>query len=413
MEHIKSTKAEPLHYHGANFFRLRVVLATLFQRPLHISDIRCDAINPGVQKYEANLLRLIDKVTDGGRFFVDVTGTEVRYTPGRLVGGDDLVHDCGTERNISYFLEALMLLAPFAKKPLSIKLKGITHGSACSDAEAPLDPSIDLVRSVFPSIMTRMGVATDGMSVALLKRGVAPLGKGEVEFSCPVVRKVQPFQLIEEGRVKRVRGVAYTSKVSPQFAVRMIDRVRCVLNDFLPDVWVYHAASKLDKDGPSPGYGITLIAETMKGHMKGVDVIVDETTRSQFDKLGDTQVDAPKLSSYAKISVKELLQKDNTPVVNPQSADDSESPAESNEKPKLSEQEYVGVLAAQRLLLEIHYGGVVGTSFQHIPLLFMAMAEEHQLCKVASIVHHVYAFLITFSLFRSSYPGSRRIRFNF
>ncbi len=42
-------------------------------------------------------------------------------------------------------------------------------------------------------------------------RGVWPEGVGKVTFSCPVVRKMKPVLLVDEGRVKRVRGVAYPS----------------------------------------------------------------------------------------------------------------------------------------------------------------------------------------------------------
>ena len=45
--------------------------------------------------------------------------------------------------------------------------------------------------------------------VQLRRRGVWPEGMGEVFFSCPVVKTMRPLQLIEEGKVRRVRGMAY------------------------------------------------------------------------------------------------------------------------------------------------------------------------------------------------------------
>ena len=60
-------------------------------------------------------------------------GTSVLYHPGLLVGGV-LEHDCSRQRSIGYFLEPLMMLAPFAKKPIKITLRGLTNG--------PLDPSV-------------------------------------------------------------------------------------------------------------------------------------------------------------------------------------------------------------------------------------------------------------------------------
>ena len=47
------------------------------------------------------------------------------------------------------------------------------------------------------------------------KRGAEPLGGGEVVFSCPTMRELDPVDMTEAGVVKRIRGVAYTMRVSP------------------------------------------------------------------------------------------------------------------------------------------------------------------------------------------------------
>ena len=60
-------------------------------------------------------------------------GTTLSYHPGLLEGGT-LEHDCSRQRSIGYFLEPLMMLAPFTKKPVRITLRGLTNG--------PDDPSV-------------------------------------------------------------------------------------------------------------------------------------------------------------------------------------------------------------------------------------------------------------------------------
>jgi RNA 3'-terminal phosphate cyclase-like protein len=52
-------------------------------------------------------------------------GTAVLLRPGIILGGT-LQHDCPTSRSIGYFLEPIVRLAPFAKKPVHLTLKGIT-----------------------------------------------------------------------------------------------------------------------------------------------------------------------------------------------------------------------------------------------------------------------------------------------
>ena len=81
----------------------------------------------------------------------------------------------------------------------------------------------------------------------------------------PPVRVLSPISLLEAGKVRRIRGVAYGTKVSPQMANRMVDGSRGVLNHFLPDVWVYTDNHKGKSSGNSPGFGVALVAETTSG----------------------------------------------------------------------------------------------------------------------------------------------------
>ena len=44
-----------------------------------------------------------------------------------MLNGGRVEFDCGTTRCLSYFLEALLLLAPFCGKPIDANLTGITN----------------------------------------------------------------------------------------------------------------------------------------------------------------------------------------------------------------------------------------------------------------------------------------------
>lgn len=54
-----------LRYEGCSQFRQRVVAATLSQKTLRIDEIRNQDDSPGLHDFEANFLRLIEKMTDG------------------------------------------------------------------------------------------------------------------------------------------------------------------------------------------------------------------------------------------------------------------------------------------------------------------------------------------------------------
>lgn len=59
------------------------------------------------------------------------------YRPGAIEGGR-IQHDCGTDRSISYYLEPMIALAPFSKKPFVLILEGITTDH--------VDPSVRQIR---------------------------------------------------------------------------------------------------------------------------------------------------------------------------------------------------------------------------------------------------------------------------
>lgn len=245
-----------LRYKGSAQFRQRIVFATLSGRAVRIDDIRAGEEQVGLKDYEASFLRLLEKVVNGCEIVINETGTAIRYRPGIIVGGSGLVHDCGTSRAISYFAQPLMMLAPFAKAPLSITLRGITNMSD--------DVGVDALRTVTLPLLSHFGLS-EGLALHVNKRGAPPDGGGEVHLQMQIVRELTPCDLIEAGLIKRVRGVAYGTKVSPQICNRMVDSSRAVLNDFLPDVWVYTDLFKGKTSGSSPGFACTLVAESTSG----------------------------------------------------------------------------------------------------------------------------------------------------
>eukprot|EP00933_Yihiella_yeosuensis_P080122 TRINITY_DN93538_c0_g1_i1.p1 TRINITY_DN93538_c0_g1~~TRINITY_DN93538_c0_g1_i1.p1 ORF type:complete len:381 (+),score=47.56 TRINITY_DN93538_c0_g1_i1:67-1209(+) len=341
-----------LKYQGSNFLRQRLILSTVSGRPVVITNIRAKDEEPGMRDFEASFVRLLDKLCDGSDISIDETGTTLRYKPGQIVGGS-IVHTCPSSRGLTYYLEALLLLAPLAKQPLTARLKGVTNSGQ--------DLTCDTFRTATLPLLAKFGIS-EQLTFKILKRGAPPEGGGEVLFTCPIVKKLEPVELLNEGKVKRVRGVAYTTRVSPQFAARMVDAARGVLNDFLPDVWIYSDHSKGPATGNSPGYGVSLVAETITRCLKSADACADLSAAADGRDQDDEDIE-----------------------------DDSvETP------------EGVGKLAAQRLLAEINLDGVFDTAHQAMILFFLSLTEEIRPSRVrlsrlspaaAQMLRHIRDFL--------------------
>uniref|UniRef100_H2XT24 RNA 3'-terminal phosphate cyclase-like protein n=2 Tax=Ciona intestinalis TaxID=7719 RepID=H2XT24_CIOIN len=342
-----------LEYEGSNFLRQRLILSTLSGKPVKIKKIRSSDENPGLHEFEANLLSLLDRLTNGTKIDISVTGTTLLYRPGILIGGT-LDHDCNLERSIGYYLEVIICLAPFCKQAVSCTLTGITNDHA--------DPTVDFLKGTNLPLMKLFGVGDD-LELKINKRGASPGGGGEIYFHCPRVNKLRTLNFTEPGKVKNIRGVAYATRVSPQMPNRLVTSARGVLNGFIPDIYINTDHLKGAQSGKSPGFGIYLEARSTK------DVILSAECNS-----------LPK-SENASVDPEEL-----------------------------------GKRAACALLEEIHSGGCVGSSSQYLAALFMALGEQ-DVGKVLfgpltpytiEFLRHIRDFLqVTFKLEAKTYSGDQ------
>ncbi|KAK9885908.1 hypothetical protein WA026_013782 [Henosepilachna vigintioctopunctata] len=306
---------DTLVYSGSNFFRQRLVLSVLSNKPVRISKIRILEDEPGLKEYEVSLVRLLDKITNGTIIEFNETGTSMYFQPGLLYGGT-IEHDCKLQRGIGYYLEVLFMLGLFCKKPLNATLRGVTNNN--------IDPSVDLLKTSMLETMKKFILDSEDLDLKIKKRGMRPFGGGEVVFKCPVGKQLRPIQSYDSGMVKRVRGTAYALRVSPALANRIVDKAKGVLLNFLPDVFISTDQRKGKQSGNSPGFGVHLFAETTKG----------------------TIYSAEQVSNIA------------------------------SDGKELSLPEDLGEAAAQRLLLEIYLGGVVDTTSQSLAIVFMALGQK-------------------------------------
>jgi RNA 3'-terminal phosphate cyclase-like protein len=246
----------------------------LFPRAIKITNIRLNDEMPGLRDYEASLLKLVDKLTNGSKIVINETGTAVTVSPGQLTGGK-ISHDCSTGRSVVYYLEVVAALAPFCKEPVVLQLKGSTHDDN--------DDSVDIFRSVTMPLLQKLGVSKtedSSLSFRVVSRGYGAEATGSIIFTCPTLRHIEPVELLNEGLVSRIRGVFWSSQMNREFAPRFVDCARGILNQCVEDVWIY---TEIVKNSSEPVYGVSLMAETNYGFFKGVSAI--EKDPSNIEKV--------------------------------------------------------------------------------------------------------------------------------
>ena len=244
-----------VRYKTHHRLRQRLILATLAGKTIRIEGIRPQDQNPGLTDYEVSFLRLLERFTNGSIIDISYTGTSVHYKPGQITGGS-FEHNCNGGRSIGYFLEPLLCLAPHAKTPVSLTLNGITTDN--------LDIGVDLLRTSVLPVMKRFS-GEDGLELRILKRGASPGGGGQVLFLCPIVRQYPTIHLLTSNKINRIRGIASSTRVSPANVNRLVSSARGVLNPFVSDVHIYTDVRRGEECGVSPGFALSLVAETPAG----------------------------------------------------------------------------------------------------------------------------------------------------
>jgi RNA 3'-terminal phosphate cyclase-like protein len=287
---------KPLRFTTQKSLAHRLVLSTLTGRPIHVSQIRPSSpTNPGLAPHEISFLRLLEAVTNGCHIEISYTGSTLVYRPGLITGsapgsgasGGVIKHElpAGCTRGISYFLIPLCLLAPFAKAPVNVLFIG---PGVITSATPTGDMSVDSVRTAILPLYAQFGIEREIELRILRRSNPGPGGKrgaGEVQLVFGhQVRFPKTIHLLNPGRVKRIRGVAYCTGVSASNNARMIEAARGVLNPLTGDTYIFSDVSSApfipsgDKTNPNAkikigiGFGLSLVAESSTGCLYSADL---------------------------------------------------------------------------------------------------------------------------------------------
>ncbi|PGH09590.1 18S rRNA biogenesis protein RCL1 [Helicocarpus griseus UAMH5409] len=291
-----ATPQPPLRLTSHQHLTLRLVLSTLTGRSVHISQIRpSDPIHTGLAPHEISFLRLLEAVTNGSHMEISYTGTIVLYKPGLITGsapgsgasGGVIKHEIPSNcsRGISYFLLPLCLLAPFSKAQFNVLFTG---PGVITSATPTGDMSVDSVRTAILPLFAQFGIFNNIELRVLRRSNPGPHGRGgggEVQLVFGhQVRLPKTIHLLNPGKIKKIRGVAYAIGVSGSHNARMIEVARGVLNPLCPDTYVFSDVSSAPlipsptRDNPSNkkkigiGFGLSLVAESSTGCLFSADV---------------------------------------------------------------------------------------------------------------------------------------------
>ncbi len=225
---------------GGQVLRTALALAALTGQPTHIRRIRANRRTPGLAPQHLTGVQALARICEADLQGATLRSTEVDFRPQSRARAGHYRFDVaeaaegGSAGSVTLLFQATLFPLVFAAGPSHLILKGGTHVS--------WSPPFDYLAQVYLPTLAPMGVE---VSCQLAAWGFYPVGGGELTATIAglgssataenathsAATPLRPLTLMEQGNLRRVRGVAVASNLPSHIPQRMTDRASRVLRD--------------------------------------------------------------------------------------------------------------------------------------------------------------------------------------
>jgi RNA 3'-terminal phosphate cyclase (ATP) len=259
---------------GGQILRVSTALSAATGIPVRIVNIRARRTAPGLQSQHLVAIRALTQISNAELKGGILGSSEIEFTPRQIRAGD-FSFDIGTAGSTTLVMQALMPALAYASGKVTVEVKGGTNN--------PFAPPIEFLQNVLLPNLRRLGYEA---SVELMKRGFYPKGGGMIKAILNPVKRLEPLVLVDQGKVVKVRGFSFSSRLPPNVTERMSNGAKVILSAAgYHDVCVEN--ERREHWDPlcalNAGSGIFVFAETttgalMSGDALGKKSVPDQTT---------------------------------------------------------------------------------------------------------------------------------------
>jgi RNA 3'-terminal phosphate cyclase (ATP) len=246
---------------SGTILRLSIALASIKNQPLHIHNIRQNRPQPGLKHQHLEAVLTAAKLCNAKVQGATLESRELWFTPEQIVGGnvEAVIETAGS---IPMLLLAVLPICVFAEKP--VRLHVAKGGTDTTHA-----PTINYMRYVLLPKLRRMGIDAQ---ITVQKYGYYPKGGGEVTMIVNPNREIQPFRLLDFGKLESIKGVSVCTFLADR---QVAERQAQAAQKYLSQNGCNSAIDVLN-DASNPyqkGSSIVLWAQTSTGTTLGADAI--------------------------------------------------------------------------------------------------------------------------------------------
>ena len=238
--------------------RYSIALASLLGKEIKIQNIRQRRDKPGLRAQHLKAIQACAEMCHGVVENAAVGSKEITYIPREKFNGGEYEWDIGTAGSTTMFAQALLPLACFAEKPSKFRLEGGLFQDFA--------PSAYHMKSVLLPLLKQMGIQAE---LEIIRPGYVPKGKGIIEIEVEPVEKLKPFNLIEQGKITSINGIALSSHLEEKkVSQRMAQECRKILSS---QGYKVEIKEIYDKSSLQEGAALAIYADTSSGSVIGSD----------------------------------------------------------------------------------------------------------------------------------------------
>lgn len=239
--------------------RLSIALACLLGQELHLTNIRAKREKPGLQPQHLKAVQACAQMCQAHTQGLALGAREMVFSPGGKIRGGRYQWDIGTAGSTTMLAMAVLPLACFADGETTFRVSGGLFQD--------MAPSALHMQNVLLPLLGRLGVEAE---LSIVRPGYVPRGGGIIEIEVkPLANALAPLQLMRQGQVRQMRGVALSSHLEERkVSHRMAETCQRYLKG---KGYEARIDATYDDTAPQAGACLALWAETDTGCILGAD----------------------------------------------------------------------------------------------------------------------------------------------
>lgn len=155
---------------GGQIIRTSLTLASVTGKPVSITNIRAGRSRPGLRPQHLMACSSVRKICRGSIEGAELEGTELEFTPGKIVGGR-YEFNIGTAGSVTLVAQTVIPILLAASKKSHVRIIGGTHVMKA--------PGYDYFENVFIPAIKRFGANVES---SMIKPGYYPKGGGVIDI---------------------------------------------------------------------------------------------------------------------------------------------------------------------------------------------------------------------------------------